>query len=182
MAFTAGHGLALTRASFGLYFIVDALKKTADGWLTDPDKMMQFLDKNMESTPATYATFLDGVVMPNAPIFSMLVVLGMWTAGISLLLGLFTRLGGIVGMWLVLNFMLAKGLLNGEGSNDRLFFAACFAFAAAAAGLVWGLDGALRPTFEHNPVTRWLAGIPAPAARRLEALPELERRRERRAA
>jgi hypothetical protein len=64
-------------------------------------------------------------------------------------------------MWLMLNFMLAKGLPNSEGSQDRLFFASCAAFAVSAAGLVWGLDGALRHTLESNAVLRWLSGLPS---------------------
>ena len=35
-------------------------------------------------------------------------------------------------------------------------------------GLVWGLDGYLRPYLEANPVVRWLAGIP-PRPRLLRA-------------
>jgi thiosulfate dehydrogenase [quinone] large subunit len=183
MAFTTAQGLALTRAAFGLYFLVDALKKTTGGWFTDGDGVTQFLGRNMENAGATYGAFLAEVVMPNASTFSQLVVLGEWVAGLSLLFGLLTRLGSIVGMWLVLNFMLAKGLLDGEGSNDRLFFVACFAFAAAAAGLTWGLDGALRPILASNPVTRWLAGIPEPERRPVEVWPERrEEREERRAA
>ena len=172
MAITAGHGLALIRASFGLYFIVSALRKTTGGWFSNPDPMLEFLGKNIPQAPATYVAFLDGVVMPNAPTFAQFVLVGEWVVGISLLLGLFTRLGSIVGMWLMFNFMTAKGFLNSEGSNDRLYFVALFAFAIAAAGLVWGMDGALRDKFERNAITRWLAGIPAPSKRRLEVLPE----------
>jgi uncharacterized membrane protein YphA (DoxX/SURF4 family) len=169
MAFSTAQGLALIRAAFGLYFLVSAWRKTTGGWFTSGDGVTNFVERNFENAPASYAAFLDGVVLPGATTFSQLVVLGEWVAGLSLLFGLLTRLGAIVGMWLVLNFMVTKGLANDAGSTDRLFFVTCFAFAAAAAGLVWGLDGTLRPTLASNPVTRWLAGIPAPEHRPLEA-------------
>ena len=46
-------------------------------------------------------------------VFSQLVLLGEWVAALSLTLGLLTRLGALTSMWLVLNFMLAKGLRAG---------------------------------------------------------------------
>jgi uncharacterized membrane protein YphA (DoxX/SURF4 family) len=159
MSLSPSQGLALIRAAFGLYLVVSALQKTTTGWVEGGQGMADFLGKNLESAPSMYAGFLNSVVIPNAPLFGQLVLLGEWVAGLSLLLGLFTRLGGLVGAWLVLNYMLAKGLLNDAGSNDRLFFVACLALGFAGAGLMWGLDGALRPTFEANPITRWLAGI-----------------------
>jgi hypothetical protein len=100
-------------------------------------------------------------VLPNADLFARMIVFGEWVTALSLLLGFMTRLGAIAGIWLVLNFMLAKGLPTFEGSQDRLFVVACTVFAVSAAGLVWGLDGALRPYLVTNPITRWLAGIPA---------------------
>ena len=48
-----------------------------------------------------------------------------------MLFGFLTRLGAIMGMWLVLNIMLAKGLPSFDGSQDRLFFVSCAVFAAA---------------------------------------------------
>ena len=172
MALSAAQGLALMRAGFGLYFLVSALRKTTTGWLTDPQPMLQFLQRNGEGMTPGYSTFIDSVVAPNAPLFSQLVVLGEWVAGLSLLLGFLTRLGSIAGMWLLLNFMLAKGLPNFEGSSDRLYFLMCFAFAAAAAGQVWGLDGKLRATLTTNPLTSWLAGIRTPARPSLDPFPE----------
>jgi uncharacterized membrane protein YphA (DoxX/SURF4 family) len=163
MALSPAHGLAVLRAAFGLYFVVSALNKLATGWLTSADPLTRFVGRNLEQSPVAYASFLEGVVLPHAMTFALLVVFGELTAGLLLYLGLFTRLGGLVGAWLVLNFMLAKGLLNDAGSNDRLFFVACLTFGLAGAGLAWGLDGALRTTLEANPLTRWLAGIPGPS-------------------
>ena len=84
---------------------------------------------------------------------------GEWAAGILLALGLLTRLGSIVGLWLNLNYVPMKGLAANGGSVDRLFMLAELAFLLGAAGLVWGLDGSLRRQLAGNPVTRWLAGL-----------------------
>ncbi len=187
MTLSTAQGLALIRAGFGLYLVVSALRKTTSGWLTNGEPVTKFVEGNLEKATPPYDAFLESFVLPNATTFAQLVTVGEWVAGISLLFGLLTRLGSLVGMWLVLNFMLAKGLANFEGSSDRFYFLMCFAFAAAAAGLVWGLDGKLRPTLEANPLTSWLAGIPGPSGlpmqRRLEAVPgRPERRDEKRRA
>jgi uncharacterized membrane protein YphA (DoxX/SURF4 family) len=172
MYVSAGRGLALLRMAFGLYFVSYALDKTMGGWLGSAGPMTGFLFGNPNATPPTrgavanstpfYADFLTNVVQPNPLIFSQLVVLGEWVAGILLLLGLLTRFGAITGIILNLNYVFMKGLPANGGSIDRLFLAGEIVFLLAAAGLVWGLDGALRDTLAGNPVTRWLAGLGGP--------------------
>ena len=172
MYVSAGRGLALLRMAFGLYFISYALDKTINGWLGSAGPMTMFLFGNPNATPPTrgalpnatpfYADFLTNVVQPNPMIFSQLVVIGEWVAGILLLLGLLTRFGAITGIILNLNYIFMKGLPSNGGSIDRLFLASEIVFLLAAAGLVWGLDGALRDKLGGNPVTRWLAGLSGP--------------------
>jgi uncharacterized membrane protein YphA (DoxX/SURF4 family) len=170
MYLSAGQALALGRIGFGLYFLAQAWDKTARGWLVSGEPLARFLFGNPAAQPPTrgavanaeafYRPFLESVVQPNVLLFAQLVTIGEWVAGILLLLGLLTRLGALVGMVLVLNYMLMKGLPALGGSVDRLFFLAFLAFLLGSAGLVWGLDGALPRTLAANPVTRWLAGIP----------------------
>ena len=174
MYVSAGKGLALCRMAFGLYFVSYALDKTMGGWLTSAGPITMFLFGNPNATPPSrgavanatpfYADFLTNVVQPNAALFGQLVVIGEWVAGILLLLGLLTRFGSIVGILLNLNYMFAKGLPSNGGSIDRLFLAGEIVFLLAAAGLIWGLDGALRQQLAVNPVTRWLAGLNGPRA------------------
>jgi len=173
MYVSAGHGLALLRMAFGLYFVSYALDKTMNGWLTSAGPMTMFLFGNPNATPPTrgavanstpfYADFLTNVVQPNASLFSTLVVVGEWVAGILLLLGLLTRFGSIVGLILNVNYIFMKGLTSNGGSSDRLFVAAEVIFLLAAAGLIWGLDGALRRQLAGNPLTQWLAGLNRPS-------------------
>src|SRR3954447_22416916 len=138
------HGLALLRIGFGLYFLSQIYAKVTGGWLSSADPLMRgFIGPSLQNNTAQnfYRPFLENVVQPNALLFSQLVTLGELVVTISLTLGLFTRLGGGLGMWLNLNYMLMKGLANNAGSNDRLWFLAELIFAVTAAGLVWGLDG-----------------------------------------
>jgi uncharacterized membrane protein YphA (DoxX/SURF4 family) len=171
MYVSPGKALALLRIGFGLYFISYATDKTMAGWLGSAGPITAYLFGNPNATPPSrgtlpnatplYADFLTNVVQPNPLLFSQLVTLGEWVAGILLLLGLLTRFGAITGLLLNLNYMLAKGLASNGGSIDRLFFFAELIFLVAAAGLVWGLDGQLREQLSSNAIIRWLAGLNA---------------------
>ena len=158
MVISAAQGLALTRIGFGLYMLAQAIAKTPT-WLSDGGPLGQQLQNQLPRSEAFYRPFLEGVVLPNVGLFAQLVTIGEWVAGLSLTLGLLTRLGALTLMWLTLNYMLMKGLPSLGGSIDRLFFLAALAFILASAGLVWGLDGRLRESLAGNPLTRWLAGL-----------------------
>jgi len=155
---SAAQALALTRIGFGLYFIAQAWDKLSKQWLETGEPMAKYIQGNLPKTQSFYRPFLQDTVLPNAALFSQLVTIGELVAGVLLLLGLFTRLGALVGMWLTLNYMLTKGLPSLGGSVDRLFFLTCLAFLLGSAGLVWGLDGMLRGTIGRIPVLGWLAG------------------------
>ena len=64
-------------------------------------------------TIGLYADFVTGVVMPNFLLFAWLTFLVELAIGLSLTLGLFTRLGALVG--LLWSFNLAVGLLAVPG-------------------------------------------------------------------
>src|SRR3954468_7366374 len=125
MIISAGKALALCRIGFGLYYISYAFDKTRTGWLTDAGQITNFLFGNPAAQPPTrgtianaepfYRSFLESVVQPNPLLFSQLVTIGEWVAAILLVLGLLTRFGAIVGIWLNLNYMLMKGLASNGG-------------------------------------------------------------------
>jgi thiosulfate dehydrogenase [quinone] large subunit len=167
MALTFGQGLALLRIGFGLYFLSQAIDKLKNNWLSDPAAMAQFVSGLLQRgmTEPFYRPFLEGVVLPHGLLFSQLVTIGELLVGVSLILGLLTRLGALGSSFLVLNYMLMKGLLNNAGSSDRLFLLASIVFILTSAGLVWGLDGRLREVLARNSITRWIAGLSGPAPR-----------------
>ncbi|MDQ3811363.1 MAG: DoxX family membrane protein [Chloroflexota bacterium] len=158
MRITPGQGLALARIAFGLYFLSQALDKLNGNWLSDGGPLARFTQQLLPRSEAFYRPFLESTVVPESLTFARLVTTGELVVAILLILGLFTRLGAVIGLWLNLNYMFMKGLANNAGSIDRLFVAAELAFALAAAGLVWGLDGYLARSLPRARVVRWLAG------------------------
>jgi uncharacterized membrane protein YphA (DoxX/SURF4 family) len=157
---SAAQGLALTRMGFGLYFLASAWDKTVNKhWLDTGEPLRGAVERQLPQSESFYRPFLEDSVLPNADLFAELVVLGEWVVGVSLLLGLLTRIGALTGMWLMLNYMLMKGLPNIEGSVDRLFFLSFLVFFLASAGLVWGVDGLLqRRRIADDPVGRVVTG------------------------
>jgi uncharacterized membrane protein YphA (DoxX/SURF4 family) len=181
MIISGRHRLALVRVSAGVLFLASALDKTTSGWLTTGQPLVKSVQQNLDKSEGFYRSFLEGTVLPQAPVFTRLITIGEWVVGVSLLLGLLTRVGAFAGMWLLLNYMLMKGTLlhgydNGQTYSDRLYFVASVAFLLVGAGRAWGLDGALRPWLERVPLVRWLAGIDHPfsgaAASADRAVPE----------
>jgi thiosulfate dehydrogenase [quinone] large subunit len=84
------------------------------------------------------------VVLPNAQLFATLVTWGELLAGVSLILGLMTRLSATVALLLTLNYMLAKGAWPWtSSSNDAAFAAISLALLIGAAGRTFGLDSIL---------------------------------------
>jgi uncharacterized membrane protein YphA (DoxX/SURF4 family) len=167
MTLDHGRALALVRIAFGGYFLAQGVSKIQGGWLASADPLLRFIGPSLErnTVEGFYRPFLENVVQPNGLLFSQLVVLGEVAVGLSLLLGLLTRVSCIVAVFLNLNYMLQKGLANNAGSNDRMFVVCEIAFLLGAAGLVWGLDGYLARAAAGNPLARWLAGSSGPAAK-----------------
>jgi uncharacterized membrane protein YphA (DoxX/SURF4 family) len=158
MKITSGMGLALARIGFGLYFISQAWDKTTHEWFTNADPLRDFLNGSMADTAGFYRPIIENVILPNASLFAILTTFGEWVAGLSLIFGLFTRVGALVAMSLNLNFMLVNGPLSGNSSLDRLFLLSCLGFVLASAGLEFGLDGTLSRVFGRIPVVGWFAG------------------------
>lgn len=167
-----GYGVGIVRIAFGLYMLREAAQKTADGWLTSGAPMAGMIQRLLANTDGFYRPFLTAVILPNATPFVVLVALGEWVVGLSLAVGLLTRLGVAVGIVLSLNYLLLKGtgsILRGD--DTWLYLVSFTAFALGAAGYVWGLDALLH----RVPGARLLTGgdqrgrTPAPstvAARR----------------
>lgn len=75
---------------------------------------------------------------------SWLVVLGEFSVGLSLTLGLLTPLGALVGMFLNLNYLLLAGLKDqGEQGQNLMMFLSELVIFGAGAGMTWGLDALL---------------------------------------
>lgn len=83
-----------------------------------------------------YAGFLENIVVPNAALFSYLVVLGEIVVGLALILGLFTGIAAFFG-----GFMNASYIFAGTaGANPLMFILATWLVLAWRVAGYWGLD------------------------------------------
>jgi thiosulfate dehydrogenase [quinone] large subunit len=88
-----------------------------------------------------YAGFLQNVVLPNAPLWSNIVVVGEILVGIGLILGIFTGIAALFGSFMNFNYLLAGTV----STNPILLFLAIFLILAwKTAGWI-GLDRWLLP-------------------------------------
>lgn len=88
-----------------------------------------------------------------------LMILGSLAVGITLLLGFLTRLGALLGTFMMLSFYTAN-LPPSSGWFDvqlvQMF--AFFVVASMRAGHVWGVDHFLRPLERRRPWLYWILG------------------------
>jgi len=137
--------LVILRVHLGVILLITDAGKLLRGNAPFSVEMLSFLQGYvMRNASAPYQLFLQQVVIPHATIFSYLVMVGELAAGLSLLLGLGTRVGAAIAMFLFLNFMLAKGrLFWSPDSEDAAVFLSALVCLLGAAGRVWGIDAYL---------------------------------------
>lgn len=132
----------------GLFWLSHGIPKflNSASYMPPSGFMPQLVQKAVMSQTGFYHDFLLNVVTPNINLFAELVRLGEVLTGCSLLLGVFTRLGGFVGCLLALNYMAAKGAFSDWstiGSLDAAAFMLSFMMLVVPAGRVVGVDALL---------------------------------------
>jgi thiosulfate dehydrogenase [quinone] large subunit len=134
--------LTLLRVYLGVVFLIAAIPKLREDFT--PGLTAFVGQRAMEHSHLFYREFLQEVVLPNAQLFATLVTWGELLVGVSLILGLMTRLSATVALLLTLNYMLAKGAWPWTpSSNDAAFAAISLALLIGAAGRTFGLDSIL---------------------------------------
>ena len=88
-----------------------------------------------------YASFLENVVVPNAALFSYLVILGETLVGIALLLGAFTGIAAFFGVFMNASFLFA----GTAGANPLMAIVAILLVLAWRVAGWWGLDRWILP-------------------------------------
>lgn len=83
-----------------------------------------------------YAGFLESVVIPNAVLFSYLVVFGEILVGLGLIFGLFTGIAAFFGAFMNASFIFA----GTAGANPLMFVLAILIMLAWRVAGYWGLD------------------------------------------
>lgn len=149
--------LALLRVVVGAWFVKAVWTKLAVGFaggvlpypMVSP-RFIGFHPKRVAEFAAGnpvgwYKDFLEQTVLPHAALFATLQVVGEVAVGIGLVLGLLTRLTGLVGLYLAANFGLASQWMSfGQQGFHLLLVTSMVIFIGAGAGRAWGLDALLR--------------------------------------
>jgi uncharacterized membrane protein YphA (DoxX/SURF4 family) len=117
-------------------------------------EMVGFLNGvTVRRASAPYLHFIQQVVIPNAKLFSYLIMTGEAVAAISLLTGTMTRLGAAIAMFLFLNYMLAKGrMFWAPDSQDGAVFFIALVVLLGRAGRLWGIDSYLAKRWPNSPL------------------------------
>lgn len=88
-----------------------------------------------------YATFLKEVVMPNAALFSYLVIFGETLIGLALILGAFSGIAAFFGVFMNASFLFART----AGANPLMAIVAILLVLAWRVAGWWGLDRWILP-------------------------------------
>lgn len=138
-------GLALlpVRIFVGWVFLRASLVKLTGGWLAG-HKLGPIIEGWLaDGRPyGFYAPFLRNVVLPSEHTFGALVTCGELVVGATLLAGLFTRVGALVGVALATSFLLGRGD-GAEANATAPFIAMTLTLLMGHSGRALGLDAAL---------------------------------------
>jgi uncharacterized membrane protein YphA (DoxX/SURF4 family) len=164
--FTAG--IALLRIGFGLMFLTNGISKLT-GWsgihpfpgflinLGGPGQeggAFGIISANVRDHPiGPYFDFIHNLVLPNWGIFGPLITLAELAVGVSLILGLFTPLGAILGVLFILHLNLSVWNRNVWAWEYAVEWVPLTAIALVRAGQFWGLDARLAKRFPRWPLT-----------------------------
>lgn len=145
--------LAILRVYLGvILFITNFGKLFRDEPFTT--EMLGFLNGvTVRRASAAYLHFIQQVVIPDAKLFSYLIMTGEAVAAISLLTGTVTRLGAAIAMFLFLNYMFAKGRMfwSPDSEDAAVFFIALVIFLGRG-GRAWGIDSYLAKHWPNSPL------------------------------
>jgi len=148
----ANHALVLLRLFLGGTFAIAVYPKLAAG-AQYPEILRAFLERfALANAHPFYAAFLSGTVLPNVATFGVLVEIAETFVALALITGTATRLAAIVAMFLVTNYMFAKGLWWWyPSSNDAADFMIALALIIGSAGRTFGVDALLAARFPKIP-------------------------------
>jgi thiosulfate dehydrogenase [quinone] large subunit len=144
---TYARWLALLRILTGGIWLIHAIPKftQSDEFMPPNGFIVMYITRGLQTTPpgGVYHSFLANIVQPNLPIFAEMVRLGELMVGVSLVLGVLTRLGGLGGVVLTLNYMAARGGLlsfDAWASLDAALLIMSLTNLVLPTGRVLGID------------------------------------------
>lgn len=143
------------RLLLGLLWFTAALPKLKPPF-TGTAKFIKMMAEGNPAFPGgnpiePFRRFLEAVVIPHAQLFGFLVAFGELAVGISLLLGLMTRFGALVGIFLLINYWLGSGYMS-WGWKFPILIAPHVLLIAGCAGRYFGLDAWLARKWPRLPI------------------------------
>ena len=91
----------------GVFFLFLAIDKIA--WLTDDSILSTNFDEWSATASPSVRWYIETIAKPGTPLFSRLVPLAEFAAGVALIAGFWTRLAAALALLMVLNFHFAMG-------------------------------------------------------------------------
>ena len=144
--------VALLRIFFGYYFLLDGLGKLTGGFTSPGVLERRLLGWAKDVAVEWYKPFLLGVAIPYHQLFAHMVAWGMVLAGLGLLFGLLTRPAALAGIFMTLQFLLAKGGGTPATTSDQAFIAGLLVVFLTRSGRSFGLDRWLARRYPNSPL------------------------------
>lgn len=141
-----GLPLVVVRVFLGITFL------GSDHGNGSPDELPGFLGFAMRNAYPGYRDFLASVVAPHATLFATLTTIGEIVVGGALILGIGTRLAGVAAIFVLANYLCAKGTRPWVPSIDASDIALAVLIVAGAAGRRLGADTLLHRRFPGVPL------------------------------
>ena len=149
----------LLRLFIGYSFLMAGWGKYRSDWL-NPSPAVEPLAATLQKfiaspggIPDWYHSIITNVVIPNAHLFGILICLGEILVGAFLIIGLCTRLAGLMGAFLCLNYLFATAHITiAFKLENEAFVLSCLLIMLAGAGRAWGADWFLRRAFPKIPL------------------------------
>lgn len=125
--------LRLMALLLGVFFLAQGLNKLP--WLLDSTLLSDRFANWERDAPPSVRWYIDTIARPGAPLFARVVPLAEMTAGLSLIVGFWTRIFAALACVMVLNFHFALGtFVRLEGLRDAALLPVVGALLALAVG------------------------------------------------
>jgi uncharacterized membrane protein YphA (DoxX/SURF4 family) len=124
----------LARVYLGITFFF------SDHGNAQPNELAGFLKFAQKNGYGWYQNLLNAVVVPHSSMFGALVVITEIYVGIALVFGFTTRVAASIALFLLLNYMCAKGALPWGPGIDQSDIVLVLIVLLSDAGRIFGLD------------------------------------------
>jgi len=125
---------ALARIYLGISFLF------SDHGNARPNELASFLKYALRNGYSWYQNLLNSVVVPHSATFGTLIVIPEIYVGIALVLGITTRLAALVALFLLINYLCAKGAVPWAPGIDQSDIILALIILLSDAGRTFGLD------------------------------------------